>query len=97
MADTESALEPSDPGALTPEQLERLRDFKIKTRIANERYLRSHKELPLLLAGFLREVMLKRPENVREFAAEYFTDPELPSKIQEKLAKKEEEENECKP
>ncbi|XP_069506808.1 RIIa domain-containing protein 1 [Ambystoma mexicanum] len=85
----ESALEASDHGALDSEQLERLRLFKIRTRIANETYLRSHQELPLLLAGFLREVMLKRPENIREFAAEHFTDPELPSKIQSKLAEKE--------
>ncbi|EPQ16665.1 RIIa domain-containing protein 1 [Myotis brandtii] len=58
-----------DPGALSPEQLEKLRDYKIQTRIANEKYLRSHKEVELLLSGFYREMFLKRPENIREFAA----------------------------
>uniref|UniRef100_A0A8C0GPL6 Uncharacterized protein n=1 Tax=Chelonoidis abingdonii TaxID=106734 RepID=A0A8C0GPL6_CHEAB len=42
---------------------------QINTRIANEKYLRSHKEVELLLSGFLREVMLRRPENIPEFAA----------------------------
>nr|KAF6291527.1 regulatory subunit of type II PKA R-subunit domain containing 1 [Myotis myotis] len=58
-----------DPGALSPEQLEKLRDYKIQTRIANEKYLRSHEEVELLLRGFYREMFLKRPENIREFAA----------------------------
>ncbi|KAK1329043.1 hypothetical protein QTO34_011214 [Cnephaeus nilssonii] len=76
-----------DPGALSPEQLEKLRDYKIQTRIANEKYLRSHKEVELLLSGFFREMFLKRPENIREFAADYFTDPRLPNKIHTQLIK----------
>ncbi|XP_036916258.1 RIIa domain-containing protein 1 [Sturnira hondurensis] len=79
-----------DPGALSPAQLEQLRDFKIQTRIANEKYLRTHKEVELLLSGFFREMFLKRPDNIREFAAEYFTDPRLPNKIYMQLIKKEE-------
>ncbi|XP_012998139.1 RIIa domain-containing protein 1 isoform X2 [Cavia porcellus] len=58
-----------DRGLLNPEQLEQLRNFKIQTRIANERYLRTHKEVELLLSGFFREMFLKRPDNVLEFAA----------------------------
>ncbi|XP_053772041.1 RIIa domain-containing protein 1 isoform X1 [Desmodus rotundus] len=58
-----------DPGALSPAQLEQLRNFKIQTRIANEKYLRAHKEVELLLSDFFREMFLKRPDNIREFAA----------------------------
>ncbi|KAM5294863.1 RIIa domain-containing protein 1 [Glossophaga mutica] len=76
-----------DPGALSPAQLEQLRNFKIQTRINNEKYLRTHKEVELLLSDFFRELFLKRPDNIREFAAEYFTDPRLPNKIHMKLIK----------
>ncbi|XP_069806812.1 RIIa domain-containing protein 1 [Dendropsophus ebraccatus] len=76
--------EDGDPGALNGEQERRLRDWKIESRISNEEYLRSHREVKLLLSGFLREILLKRPENIREFAADYFTDPTLREKIQEK-------------
>ncbi|XP_045672979.1 RIIa domain-containing protein 1 isoform X2 [Phyllostomus hastatus] len=76
-----------DPGALSPAQLEQLREFKIQTRIANEKYLRTHKEVELLLSAFFREMFLKRPDNIREFAAEYFTDPRLPNKIHMQLIK----------
>uniref|UniRef100_A0A287D8H6 Regulatory subunit of type II PKA R-subunit domain containing 1 n=2 Tax=Ictidomys tridecemlineatus TaxID=43179 RepID=A0A287D8H6_ICTTR len=57
----------------------------IQTRIANERYLRTHKEVELLLGGFFREMFLKRPDNILEFAADYFTDPGLPNKIHMQL------------
>ncbi|XP_007949179.1 RIIa domain-containing protein 1 [Orycteropus afer afer] len=76
-----------EPGLLSPAQLEQLRNFKIQTRIANEKYLRIHKEVELLLSGFFREMFLKRPDNIQEFAADYFTDPELPNKIHMQLIK----------
>ncbi|XP_005414613.1 PREDICTED: RIIa domain-containing protein 1 isoform X1 [Chinchilla lanigera] len=76
-----------DPGLLSPEKLEQLRNFKIQTRIANEKYLRTHKEVELLLSGFFREMFLKRPDDVLEFAADYFTDPRLPNKIHMQLIK----------
>ncbi|XP_004716710.2 RIIa domain-containing protein 1 [Echinops telfairi] len=76
-----------DVGVLSPAQLEQLRHFKIQTRIANEKYLRTHKEVELLVAGFFREMFLKRPENILEFAADYFTDPRLPNKIRLQLMK----------
>ncbi|CAM4622506.1 unnamed protein product, partial [Caretta caretta] len=53
MADVASGLEGLDLGALSPEQQAQLMEFKINTRIANEKYLRSHKEVELLLSGFL--------------------------------------------
>ncbi|XP_053551444.1 RIIa domain-containing protein 1 [Bombina bombina] len=75
----------TDPGALSSEQQERLRAWKIETQISNERYLRSHGEVDFLLSGFIREVLLRRPENIREFAAEYFTDPIVANRIWEKM------------
>ncbi|XP_044305004.1 RIIa domain-containing protein 1 [Varanus komodoensis] len=85
MVDVGSGLESLDVGSLHAQQQEKLLEFKINTRIANEKYLRSHKEVQLLLSGFLREVLMQRPENIREFAADYFTNPELPKKIQHQM------------
>ncbi|XP_043935876.1 RIIa domain-containing protein 1 isoform X1 [Protopterus annectens] len=82
----------ADPGALSRVQQEKLRQFKINTRISNERYLRSHPEVELLVSDFVREVLLKRPENILEFAAEHFVDPEFPRRIQRKLEEREERE-----
>ncbi|XP_074538726.1 RIIa domain-containing protein 1 [Halichoeres trimaculatus] len=64
-------------GVLSVEQQEKLREFKIKTRIDNERYLRSHPEVEVLISNFLRDVLLERPVDIHEFAADYFTDPNL--------------------
>ncbi|XP_061080608.1 RIIa domain-containing protein 1 [Conger conger] len=80
-----SGMEKLDIGALSPEQQEKLRQFKINTRIANEKYLRSHPEVEVLLSDFLREVFFKRPADIREFAANHFTDPNLVKKIFSKL------------
>ncbi|XP_057166247.1 RIIa domain-containing protein 1 isoform X1 [Ursus arctos] len=52
MATLQGGLLGPDPGALSPAQQEQLRNFKIQTRIANEKYLRTHKEVELLLSGF---------------------------------------------
>ncbi|KAM5129699.1 RIIa domain-containing protein 1 [Mantella aurantiaca] len=77
----------ADPGALNTEQESRLRDRKIQTRIGNESYLRGHQEVRLLLSAFIREVLLHRPDNIREFAAGYFTDPGLAETIREKMSR----------
>ncbi|XP_012623066.1 RIIa domain-containing protein 1 isoform X1 [Microcebus murinus] len=86
MATWKGRLQPN-PGALNPEQREQLRNFKVQTRIANEKYLRTHKEVELLIGGFFREMLLKRPDNIPEFAADYFTDPRLLNKIHMQLIK----------
>lgn len=75
----------NDLGGLSKEQQEELNKFKIRTRMENEKYLRGHPEVECLLAGFLGETFLKRPEDVREFAAEYFTKAELPDKLQKQM------------
>ncbi|XP_043116145.1 RIIa domain-containing protein 1 isoform X2 [Puntigrus tetrazona] len=74
-----NTLEKVDLGALSPEQQEKLHQFKVKTRIANEKYLTTHPEVEMLLSGFLR------PTDIREFAADHFCDPGLPRKIQEQM------------
>ncbi|TNN75740.1 RIIa domain-containing protein 1 [Liparis tanakae] len=58
-----------DVGELSAEQQEKLRRFKSKTRIDNEKYLRSHPEVEELMADFLRNVLGKRPADIHEFAA----------------------------
>ncbi|XP_033030805.1 RIIa domain-containing protein 1 [Lacerta agilis] len=88
MVDLASGLQGQDWGSLDPEQQTKLSHYKINTRIANEKYLRSHKEVEMLLSGFLREVLLRRPNNIREFAADYFTNPELPKKIRQQVMEK---------
>ncbi|XP_074613795.1 RIIa domain-containing protein 1-like [Acropora palmata] len=77
-----NGMEQNDTGALTPEQQQKLNEFKISTRFANERYLREHPEVSCLLNGFLGSILLERPENVREFASKYFSDPELRRKVE---------------
>ncbi|XP_064594912.1 RIIa domain-containing protein 1-like [Liolophura sinensis] len=76
---------PGDLGALSKEQQEKLNNFKIKTRVDNEKFLRDHPEVECLLAGFLGQVLMKRPEDIREFAADYFTSPDLPSVVEKQL------------
>uniref|UniRef100_A0A3P9M488 RIIa domain-containing protein n=1 Tax=Oryzias latipes TaxID=8090 RepID=A0A3P9M488_ORYLA len=57
-----------DTSVLNAEQQEKLRQFKIKTRIDNEKYIRAHPEVEVLVGDFLREILLKRPADIREFA-----------------------------
>lgn len=87
--DPPHGMEAYDIGALSQEQQEKLNQFKIQTRMANERYLRQHPEVDLLLAGFLGDILMKRPENVREYAAFYFTNPELQDKLQNQVQNRE--------
>uniref|UniRef100_A0A4W5PFU9 RIIa domain-containing protein 1 n=1 Tax=Hucho hucho TaxID=62062 RepID=A0A4W5PFU9_9TELE len=72
MAD-KSGLEKLDFGALSIEQQQQLRQFKINTRINNEKYLREHPEAEALISVFLRDVFLKRPTDIREYAADECT------------------------
>ncbi|KAM4600370.1 RIIa domain-containing protein 1 [Polymixia lowei] len=78
-------LEKLDVGALSAEQQEKLRRFKVKKKIDNEKYLRSHPEVEILISDFLREVFLKRPDDISEFSADHFTSPDLPAVIGAKM------------
>merc|ERR1712087_102315 len=75
----------NDLGALSEKQQEELNKFKIKTRLENEKYLRAHPEVECIVAGFLGETLQKRPDDIREFAAEYFTNAELPGVVQKQM------------
>ncbi|XP_001176667.1 RIIa domain-containing protein 1 [Strongylocentrotus purpuratus] len=78
-------MEGYDFGALSPEQQEKLNNFKMQTRVANEKYLRDHPEVDILLAEFLRDVLSRRPENIQDFAADWFTKPQLAENIDHQL------------
>jgi hypothetical protein len=80
-----------DLGALSTDQQQKLNAFKVKTRIDNEQYLREHPELECLLTNFLREVVRQRPDNVRDFAADFFTNPELPKTVEKLLAERQQQ------
>nr|XP_043889412.1 RIIa domain-containing protein 1 [Solea senegalensis] len=74
-----------DVSALSCEQQQTLRHFKIKTRIANESYLMSHPEVDVMVGDFVRKVLLQRPTDIREFAADYFTNPNLHTSLVSKM------------
>ncbi|XP_034030688.1 RIIa domain-containing protein 1 [Thalassophryne amazonica] len=84
MSGNPAQLKP-DVNVLSAEQQEKLRLFKIQTRVDNEKYLRSHPEVELLIGDFLRDVLLKRPVDIQEFAASHFTNPNLHVVIGSKL------------
>lgn len=44
-------------------------------RIENERYMKSHPELNDAVQEFVLAVLKKKPENVRDFAIDFFTKP----------------------
>jgi len=58
-----------DQDALIDKQQERLNQKKISLRIENEKYLRNHPEIPILIKDFLKEVYTSKPNDIREFAA----------------------------
>ncbi|CAH1255008.1 RIIa domain-containing protein 1-like [Branchiostoma lanceolatum] len=88
--DPPQGMEPFDRGALSEEQQAKLNQFKVQTRLGNERYLREHPEVSCMVSGFLGDVLAKKPENIREFAAEYFRNPELPDQVRKEVAAQEE-------
>ncbi|XP_075856245.1 RIIa domain-containing protein 1 isoform X2 [Microcebus murinus] len=77
MATWKGRLQPN-PGALNPEQREQLRNFKVQTRIANEKYLRTHKEVELLIGGFFSDTRMN--QNQLFIHAGYFTQSFLQEK-----------------
>ncbi|XP_033634692.1 RIIa domain-containing protein 1-like [Asterias rubens] len=82
-------MEGYDLGALSAEQQEKLNQFKIQTRLGNEKFLRDHPEVDVLLAGFLGDVLTQRPENIRDFAADWFTKPHLKDSVHSQLKQRE--------
>ncbi|KAM8871333.1 RIIa domain-containing protein 1 isoform 2-T3 [Spinachia spinachia] len=75
----------AEVGELSAEQQEKLQRFKVTLRNDNERYLNSHPEVDVMIGDFLRNVLLKRPTDIREFAADHFSDPNLQVVIASKM------------
>ena len=55
--------------------------LKVKLRLENEKYLRAHPELKMLVANFMKVVLEKKPQNVTSFATGYFTSPGLEQRV----------------
>lgn len=55
--------------------------MQVELQLANERYLRAHPEVGKLMAAFMEEALVKRPEDILPFACEFFTAPDLKAKL----------------
>lgn len=64
------------PGILKVHQKD-LEKKKLDIRIGNEKYLRDHPELTVMLQIFMREVLSEHPQNVLQFAGWFFDREEL--------------------
>ena len=53
-------------------ELEKLNDYKIKLKDDNTSYLNEHPELRNLIDGFVSDVLIKRPQDIIKFGAQYF-------------------------
>jgi len=78
-------------GALSGDQQKRLNQFKMNTRLENEKYLRGHPEVECLISGFLKNVLVHRPDNVREFAATHFTQQTLPAELEKQMEERQQQ------
>jgi hypothetical protein len=58
--------EPEQP--LHPDAVQKLKDEKIRLRIGNEKYMRQHPEINKILAYFMRNLLLKKPDDTQAFA-----------------------------
>ncbi|KAI8828801.1 hypothetical protein BJ741DRAFT_625158 [Chytriomyces cf. hyalinus JEL632] len=66
-----------ETSVLTAQQRETLREDEIRTRIDNERYLRDHPEIKDILNHVMSQVLQHKPENLRDFVADVFSDANL--------------------
>ncbi|KAI6659144.1 RIIa domain-containing protein 1-like [Oopsacas minuta] len=74
------AIEPRDVTVLSQDQQMLLNDVKIQNRLKNEEYIRQKPELVALVKGFMKQILLERPDNVEKFAGSFFTDSHLREK-----------------
>ncbi|CAM9715430.1 unnamed protein product [Heterosigma akashiwo] len=72
--------------SLTEQQQQSLNEAKVQLRIENEEYLRKHPELKQLISHFMSKVLEERPENVNEFAKNFFGQDGVESEVNAKLA-----------
>jgi len=53
----------------------------IKTRISNEKYLREHPEVKLMLSKVTEAVLREQPKDLAAFVADWFNDEKLEEKV----------------
>ena len=66
---------------LSDERQRHLNAQKRQTRITNEKFFRAHPELRVMVSGFLCGLLEDKPDDVQQYAAQYFTDPQLARKL----------------
>jgi guanylate kinase len=73
----------TDPAAthesILADELEKLKEYKLKLKNDNSDYLAEHPELRTLLDGFISEVLLKHPSDIIKFGVQYFNQLRDPS------------------
>jgi hypothetical protein len=57
----------------------------------NERYLREHPEMSTLLSLFVRKVLDERPNNILEYAGQFFDRAELKDVVERAMEDEKEE------
>ena len=62
---------------LSSTQQSLLNQRKVDMRLENEKYLRGHGELKLMVSVFMRRLLEEKPENPVLFAGQFFTRPGL--------------------
>lgn len=82
----EKGLELSDKGALDQDQRGKLRQLKVDVQKLDEKYIRDHPELDVIIYEFIREVLHRRPDNFNSFAADWFSNPKLKAHIDQRIA-----------
>jgi len=80
-------LATSDEGALNEEQRVKLRQLKVNCEQLDQKYIRAHPELDVMVYEFVREVLHKRPDSISTFAADWFSSPLLREHIETRMAK----------
>ena len=62
---------------LPPELAMQIAKQKRLQRVTNEKYYRTHPELRDMIAAFMSALLAEKPENVADFAEQFFTQPDL--------------------
>ncbi|ANQ10584.1 Uncharacterized protein PCOAH_00048850 [Plasmodium coatneyi] len=70
---------------LSEEQKEKVNHFKIKKVLQNEVYLKKNKILKYLIHIFVCDLLKEKPDDIYEFAACYFTHPQLRQSVAQRL------------
>ena len=76
------------PTPLDETEEKQLRQRIIDTRIANEKYMRAHPEVSLVLGEVTRQVLLRRPDEPVAFAEHFLASEDLPALAEELRARK---------